>query len=58
MCCAFPCQEFVVLAGMGETEMEKINLLEECKDAKRIVVSGHTRPDGDCVGSCMAMYLY
>ncbi len=58
MCCAFPCQEFVVLAGMGETEMEKINLLEECKDAKRIVVSGHIRPDGDCVGSCMAMYLY
>ncbi len=38
--------------------MEKINLLEECKDAKRIVVSGHIRPDGDCVGSCMAMYLY
>lgn len=38
--------------------MEKINLLEECKDAKSIVISGHIRPDGDCVGSCMAMYLY
>ncbi len=38
--------------------MEKINLLEECKDAKKIVISGHIRPDGDCVGSCMAMYLY
>lgn len=38
--------------------MEKINLLEECKDAKTIVISGHVRPDGDCVGSCMAMYLY
>jgi phosphoesterase RecJ-like protein len=38
--------------------MEKINLLEECKDAKTIVISGHIRPDGDCVGSCMATYLY
>lgn len=38
--------------------MEKIQLLEECKEAKNIVISGHTRPDGDCVGSCLAMYLY
>ena len=38
--------------------MEKINLLEECRDAKSIVISGHVRPDGDCIGSCMAMYLY
>jgi phosphoesterase RecJ-like protein len=38
--------------------MEKINLLEECKEADRIVISGHIRPDGDCVGSCMATYLY
>lgn len=38
--------------------MEMINLLEECRDAKSIVISGHVRPDGDCVGSCMAMYLY
>lgn len=38
--------------------MGKINLLEECKNAKSIVIAGHVRPDGDCVGSCMAMYLY
>lgn len=38
--------------------MEKIELLEECKDAKIIFISGHIRPDGDCVGSCLAMYLY
>lgn len=38
--------------------MKKINLLEECKNAKSIVISGHIRPDGDCIGSCMAMYLY
>lgn len=36
----------------------KNNLLEECKGAKSIVISGHTRPDGDCVSSCLAMYLY
>jgi phosphoesterase RecJ-like protein len=41
-----------------EDIMEKINLLEECKDASTIVISGHIRPDGDCVGSCMAMYQY
>lgn len=36
--------------------MEKI--LEELTGAKSIGISGHAKPDGDCVGSCMAMYLY
>lgn len=35
-----------------------MKLLEECKQAKRIGISGHIRPDGDCVGSCMGLYLY
>ncbi|MBO5335535.1 MAG: bifunctional oligoribonuclease/PAP phosphatase NrnA [Lachnospiraceae bacterium] len=35
-----------------------MNLLDECKEAKRIGISGHIRPDGDCVGSCLALYLY
>lgn len=35
-----------------------INLLKECKGSKNIVISGHVRPDGDCVGSCLAVYLY
>ena len=26
--------------------------------AKTIAIGGHVRPDGDCVGSCMGMYLY
>ncbi len=38
--------------------MEKIQLREECRDARSIVIAGHIRPDGDCVGSCMAVYLY
>lgn len=38
--------------------MESINLLKECEGAQRIVISGHIRPDGDCVGSCMSTYLF
>jgi phosphoesterase RecJ-like protein len=44
--------------GSKEDAMEKIDLLKECREAENIVISGHIRPDGDCVGSCMAMYLY
>ncbi|MDU6263800.1 MAG: bifunctional oligoribonuclease/PAP phosphatase NrnA [Anaerocolumna aminovalerica] len=36
--------------------MEKI--LERLKDAKTIGIVGHVRPDGDCIGSCMALSLY
>lgn len=36
--------------------MKKI--MEEVRGAKRIAISGHIRPDGDCVGSCMGLYLY
>lgn len=31
---------------------------ELVKDAESIGISGHIRPDGDCIGSSMAMYLY
>lgn len=36
--------------------MKKI--MEEVSGAKSIAISGHIRPDGDCVGSCMGLYLY
>ncbi len=36
--------------------MKKI--LEELNGMEKIAVSGHIRPDGDCVGSCMGLYLY
>ena len=36
----------------------RLDLLEECRDAGRIGISGHVRPDGDCVGSCLAVYNY
>lgn len=35
-----------------------INLSKEIQSAKTIGISGHVRPDGDCVGSTMALYLY
>ena len=31
----------------GSDYMIKIDLLEECKTAETIVISGHIRPDGD-----------
>lgn len=45
---------------MGETGKMKNNLdiLKECEGAERIGISGHVRPDGDCVGACLALYLY
>lgn len=35
-----------------------LNVLQECSGAKVIGITGHIRPDGDCVGSCMALYMY
>ncbi len=35
-----------------------LNLKNECAGAKTIAISGHVRPDGDCVGSTTAMYRY
>lgn len=35
-----------------------MNLLKELQGAKKIGISGHVRPDGDCVGSCLALKKY
>lgn len=35
-----------------------MNIYEEVKGAATIGISGHVRPDGDCVGSAMGLYLY
>ena len=37
---------------------KKLNLIEICKDSKAIAIGGHVRPDGDCVGSCLAVWHY
>lgn len=31
---------------------------EMVKSAESIAIGGHVRPDGDCVGSCLGVYLY
>ena len=36
----------------------KFDLLEECAEAKRIAITGHQKPDGDCVGSCLSVWYY
>lgn len=35
-----------------------MNICEEVKNAAAIGISGHVRPDGDCVGAVMGLYLY
>lgn len=32
--------------------------IDELKDVKTVAISGHMRPDGDCVCSCLALYHY
>lgn len=36
----------------------KNDILNKISGAKKIAIAGHVRPDGDCIGSCMAMYNY
>lgn len=38
--------------------MNKIVLNEVMKGKRSVALGGHVRPDGDCVGSCMGLYLY
>ena len=33
------------------------NLSSVLENVKTVAIAGHVRPDGDCVGSCMGMYL-
>lgn len=35
-----------------------IDIIKECSDAKKIGISGHMRPDGDAISSCLALRKY
>ncbi len=35
-----------------------MNLYQIIKDAKRIGIAGHVKPDGDCTGSCLGLFHY
>ena len=36
----------------------ELDILKECKNAARIGISGHVRPDGDCTGACLGLWQY
>lgn len=36
----------------------EIRLRDVIRDAESIALGGHIRPDGDCTGSCVGLYLY
>ncbi len=40
------------------TNQQQIDIIKECEGAKSIDVTGHTNPDGDCIGSTMALWLF
>ena len=37
---------------------KKFNIDQVLQDAKEVMISGHVRPDGDCVGACTALWMY
>ena len=38
--------------------MEKNDFLNMIEEAETIAITGHVRPDGDCVGSTIGLYNY
>lgn len=38
--------------------MQMFNLNTELQGVNTVAISGHVRPDGDCVGSCLGLQLY
>lgn len=35
-----------------------IDLASELANSRTVAIAGHVKPDGDCIGSCLGMYLY
>ncbi len=46
------------LEGEEPSKRMELDLLRECAGAKRIAVTGHQKPDGDCVGACLSIWYY
>ncbi len=47
-----------MMGQMMKGMSEYMDLLQTCKGAARIGIGGHVRPDGDCVGACLALSMY
>ena len=43
---------------VGNKDLPIGRLIDVLDNAKRIGITGHVRPDGDCLGSCTALYTY
>lgn len=37
---------------------DKNVMWQDVENAKKVGIAGHIRPDGDCIGSCLALYNY
>lgn len=35
-----------------------LEFMEQISQAEQIAIGGHIRPDGDCIGSCLALQQY
>ena len=44
--------------GKSMRVRKMISLANELEHLKSIAIAGHVRPDGDCTGSCLAVYNY
>lgn len=40
------------------SDSKRLELFSVCDQAESVGIGGHVRPDGDCVGSCLACYLF
>ena len=50
--------KFALAIVVAKNKGKYMNLLKEIGDGKKIGISGHVRPDGDCIGSCLAVYNF
>lgn len=43
---------------LDELNTFRDTFLNKIKESDHIAISGHVRPDGDCIGSCLGLYQY
>ena len=41
-----------------EQRSMKMNLNDVLQGKHSVALGGHVRPDGDCVGACLGLYMY
>jgi phosphoesterase RecJ-like protein len=46
------------VAKSGHKTEKTLSISEILRGKKTVAIGGHVKPDGDCVGSCVGLYLY